>query len=235
MFTVRWSRLFSVASSNGDPPVAGRSTSLRVSRCFDLLLAAQVAAGDRGLAAHDLLGCALGHDFASQMAGAGAEVHEPVRRRHGFAIVLDHDQGVADVPQVAQGVQQFNVVALVQPDGGFIQNVEDAGEFGTHLGGQTDALGFSAGEGGALAAEGQVIQPTLTRKRRRPMISLSSSVAMILRLPVSFNPVRKSWASRMVISVTSMIERSPMRTASTSGFRRRPLQASQGRVERNRP
>ena len=98
------------------------------------------------------------------MTGAGAEVHEPVRRRHGFAVVLDHDQGVADVAQVAQGVQQFDVVPLMQPDGGFVENVEHTGEFRSDLGGQADALGFAAGQGGPLAAERQVIQTHVDQK-----------------------------------------------------------------------
>ena len=46
----------------------------------------------------------------------------------GFLVVLDHEHGVADVPQVNEGVEQPPVVPLVQPDGRLIQDVHDADE-----------------------------------------------------------------------------------------------------------
>jgi hypothetical protein len=38
----------------------------------------------------------------------------------GLFVVLHHDHGVAEIAQVFQGVYQSRVVALLQPDGGFV-------------------------------------------------------------------------------------------------------------------
>jgi hypothetical protein len=176
-------------------------------------------------------GRALGHDAAAQQAGARADVHDPVGRGHGFAVVFDDDQGVADVAQVAQGFQQLDVVALVQADGGFVQDVEHAGQFRAHLGGQADALGFAAGQGRAGAVQGEIIQSHVDQKGEPVGDLLDQLLADQLLVAGQARPVKKSWASPMVMAVTSMIERPPMRTWHTSGLSRRPPQAGQGRED----
>ena len=108
--------------------------------------------------AHDLLGRAAGHDLAAVHARARADVHDVVRLAHGVLIVLDDDDGVADVAQVLEGPQQAVVVALVQADGGLVQDVEHAHERGADLRGQADALGLAAGERARRARKGQVFQ-----------------------------------------------------------------------------
>ena len=91
------------------------------------------------------------HDAAAQQPGARPHVHDPVRGFHGLPIMFDHDQGVADIAQVGQGFQQAQIVPLVQADGGFVQDIEDAGQFGSHLGSQADALRLPAGKRRPLA------------------------------------------------------------------------------------
>src|SRR5690606_970691 len=83
---------------------------------------------------------------------------------NGVFIVLDHDHGVADVTQVAQGVEQAIIVALVQTDGGLIKNVHDAYQAGTDLAGQSYALGFTTGQGFGAAAQGQIIQANVIQE-----------------------------------------------------------------------
>ena len=61
--------------------------------------------------------------------------------------------------QFVEGVEQVAVVAFVQSDGRLVEHVEDAAEAGAELGGETDALGFAAGEGGRGTVEGEVIEP----------------------------------------------------------------------------
>jgi hypothetical protein len=153
-----------IGVDNGNASVPDGAHVSAGCRRFDFLTAAQVTAGERSFPAHDLFGRALGHDFAPQVTGTGTEVHDPVRRGHGFPVMLHHDKGVADVAEMTQGAQQFDVVPLVQADGGLVQNVEDAGEFRTHLGGQADALRFAAGQGRTFAAERQVVQSHVDQK-----------------------------------------------------------------------
>jgi hypothetical protein len=76
----------------------------------------------------------------------GPEVHDPVRLFHGLAVVLDYDDGVADIAQVLQRGQELAVVALVQADRRLVEDVDHARELGSDLAGQADALALPAGE-----------------------------------------------------------------------------------------
>jgi len=57
--------------------------------------------------------------------------------------VLDDENRVAHIAQLLQGCDEADVVALVQPDRWFIQDVEDADEAGADLRGETDALALA--------------------------------------------------------------------------------------------
>ena len=98
------------------------------------------------------------HHHAAVFAGSRSDVHHPVGFLDGVLVVFDHDQGVAEVPQPGEGLDQAAVVALVQADGRFVQDVEHAHEAGADLGGQPDALGFAAGQRAGRAFQVQVLQ-----------------------------------------------------------------------------
>ena len=90
----------------------------------------------RGLGAGtDLVRRARGHDLPSQLAGAGAHVEHVVCRADRVLVVLDHDHGVALVAQALERVDETVVVALVQADGGLVEDVEHAHEARADLGG----------------------------------------------------------------------------------------------------
>ena len=65
--------------------------------------------------------------------------------------MLDHDEGVAHIAQLGQGLDEAAVVALMQTDGGLVEHVKHADQAGTNLGCEADALRLTAGErtGGA--------------------------------------------------------------------------------------
>ena len=77
---------------------------------------------------------------------------------HGVAIMLDHQHGVAQVAQPLERLEQPLIVALMQSDRGFVQNVEHPDQAGSDLGGQPDALAFAARERCRRTIEGQVVQ-----------------------------------------------------------------------------
>ena len=79
-------------------------------------------------------------------AGARAQVDHVVRLEDRLLVVLDDDDRVADVAQVAQRGEQAAVVPLVQADRRLIEHVHDTGEAGAHLAGEADTLGLAAGE-----------------------------------------------------------------------------------------
>ena len=107
---------------------------------------------------HDVVQGAGGHDLAAVDARAGAHVHDEIRRADGLLVMLHHQKGVADVPQIPKGGKQPGVVPLVQADGRLVQDIQNAHEAGTDLGGQADALALAAGQGARPAAEGEIVQ-----------------------------------------------------------------------------
>ena len=58
---------------------------------------------------------------AAFVAGAGAQVDDPIGRQHHLGAVLDHDHGMATLDQRAQGFDQFQDVNGVQAGGGLVE------------------------------------------------------------------------------------------------------------------
>ena len=124
-------------------------------RPLDRFRTREVLPGDACRVGQHLGGRAGGDDLAAAHTRAGAEIDEEVGGAHRVLVVLDDQDGVADVPQVFEAPQQLFVVPRVQADRRLVEDVEDAHEARTDLPGQADALGLAAGErrGGAVQAE----------------------------------------------------------------------------------
>ena len=91
-------------------------------------------------------------------AGFGAKIHHPVGAADGVLVVFHHDHGVAQVPQLEQHLDQLVVVALMQADAGFVQNVHHPHQLAADLAGQADALALAAGEGGRTPVQIEIVQ-----------------------------------------------------------------------------
>ena len=124
----------------------------------NLLSAGEVLPGERLCAGEDGLERAFGDDAAPEFARARAQIDDPIRLADGLVVVLHDQHRVAEVAQALESIEQPRVVAGVQPDGGLIENVENANEPRAHLRGQTDALRFAAGKRAGRAVERQVVQ-----------------------------------------------------------------------------
>ena len=72
--------------------------------------------------------------------------------------MLDDQDGVAEIAEVFKGVDEALVVALMEADGGLVEDVEDAAEFGADLGGEANALAFAAGESCGGTVQGEVAE-----------------------------------------------------------------------------
>jgi len=105
----------------------------------------QVVPRQRTRGGLDLGRRALGNDMAAVGACARPHVEDVVRRANGLLVVLDHDDRVTQIAQVVQRPKQAGVVALMQADGGLIEDVHHAHQAGADLAGQPDALGLTAG------------------------------------------------------------------------------------------
>ena len=71
-------------------------------------------------------GGAAGEEVAALVAGAGAEVDDPVGVFDEVEVVLDEQDGVALVNEAVQHAEQGGAVLEGQAGGGFIQQVEGA-------------------------------------------------------------------------------------------------------------
>ena len=72
--------------------------------------------------------------------------------------MLDNDDGVTEIAKMLERADKAFVVALMQADGWFIENVKNAHQARADLRGQTDTLRFAAGKGCSSTLQGKVIQ-----------------------------------------------------------------------------
>ena len=91
-------------------------------------------------------------------AGPGADIEHMVGEADGILVVFHHDDGIAQIAQMGEGLEQPLVVSLVQADGGLIQYVHHPYQTGTDLARQPDPLRLAAGESFGAAREAQVIE-----------------------------------------------------------------------------
>ncbi len=73
--------------------------------------------------------------------------------------MLHHNHGISQIPKVLQCGDQPIIVPLVQSDTGLIQNIGHAHQAGADLGGQSDTLGLTAGQGTRRPGQAQIVQP----------------------------------------------------------------------------
>ena len=102
-----------------------------------------------------------GEDVAAKLARAGAEVEEMVGGADDGGVVLDDEDGVAEIAQGVEDADELGGVAGMQADGGLVQYIECADQARAERCGELDALRFAAGERGGEAVEGEVFEANL--------------------------------------------------------------------------
>ena len=188
----------------------------------------------------DVVHRAGGDDMPAVLAGARTDVDDPVGGAHRLLVVLDDDQGVADVAQPLQRADQPRVVPLVQADARLVQDVEHAHQRGADLRRQPDALRLAAGERVGRALQRQVVEPDIDQEAeplpnlledlpRDQELALASAAQSGPRPGHAPAPRTSPAPPGSAAASTSTIERSPTVTPSTSGLSRAPWQAGQGR------
>ena len=88
----------------------------------------------------------LGCDFTAIQTRNRPDINDVIRRFDGFLIMFHHQHRVSSVTEFFQRFDQFEIVTLVQSDGGFIQYIQNSLQPCSQLGSKTDTLGFSAGK-----------------------------------------------------------------------------------------
>ena len=100
----------------------------------------------------------MGDDSAAVFPCFRSDIDDIIGSTHGVFIVFDDNERIAQVAQALEGFQELVVVPLVQADGWFVQDIEDADQARPNLGGQADTLGFAAGQGARRPRQCQVVQ-----------------------------------------------------------------------------
>src|SRR5438477_11356781 len=103
----------------------------------------------------DLLKRAGRDEFTAAHARARAEVEDEIGVADGVGVVFDDENRIAEIAQAFECAEEAVVVALMEADAGFVEDVEDADKTRSDLGGEADALGLAAAERAALAIEGE--------------------------------------------------------------------------------
>src|SRR5262249_10982407 len=103
-------------------------------------------------------------DMSAMDPGARPHVHDPIGGADRLLVVLDNDDGIAEVAQPLQGSQQSPVVTLVQSNRRLVQHIEHPREPRADLRSQPDTLAFTARKGARRSRQGQVFQPDIPKK-----------------------------------------------------------------------
>ena len=90
--------------------------------------AGEIFAGDGVWVRGDFFDGSGREEVAAEFAGAGAEVEEMVGGADDVGVVLDDEDGVAEVAEVLHDADEFGGVAGVEADAGFVEHVECADE-----------------------------------------------------------------------------------------------------------
>ena len=142
----------------------GRAVALTASGGhFNLAFAGEVACGE-GVGGEHLPRCPLKDDFPAFASCSRPDVDHVVGRQHHIFVVLHDHHGVAGVAELLERANESHVVALMQADGGFVEDVEYIDQLRADLCGQTDALTFTARKRHSGTVEGEVVQPDIEQK-----------------------------------------------------------------------
>ncbi len=85
----------------------------------------EVAAGKRGGAGHDLFGRAFSDDVSAQAPSPWSQIKNKVGAADRVFVVLDDEDGIAEVAQLFEGSDEAFVVSLMEADGGLVEDIEN--------------------------------------------------------------------------------------------------------------
>ena len=130
----------------------------------NIQFAAEIPAGERSvLGEHSVVGAGE-EETPAEFASAWAEVNDAIRGTNRIGIMLDDEDGVAEIAERLEDVNEALRIARMKADGRFVQNVERADEMRAERSGELDALGFAAGESRGQAIEGEIVEADFIEK-----------------------------------------------------------------------
>ena len=136
------------------------------------------------MAVFHLVGRAGKDHFAAVPPRTWTDVDDVVGAEHGLLVVFHYDDGVADVAQLLQRLDEALVVALVQADAGLVEDVEHACQLRADLGGQADALCLAARERSRRTVHVEVVDADV-EEEMHTLVNLAQDFLGDVVLPVS--------------------------------------------------
>ena len=126
--------------------------------------AGKIAAGQRIGSGGNFVRLAGGNQITAGVSRAGTEIDNVIGAANGVFVVLDDEHGVAEIAKLFEGVKEAVIVARVESNGRFIQNVQDATKARADLRGQADALRFATGESGGGTFQAEITEADSEKK-----------------------------------------------------------------------
>ena len=154
-------RLWARAPEDFDLPRARFAARLRQ---LDSQFAGEVASGQRSRSLQYFVVASGCDHLAAVLPRARAEIENAVGGAHDIGIVLDHQDGISQVAQVVQNLDQAMGIAAVQSDGGLIQHVQRSHQPRPQRSRQLNALRLAAGKSGSQPVQRQVFQPDVIQE-----------------------------------------------------------------------
>ena len=114
--------------------------------------------GERAIEILGGVALALGDNPSTQSTGIRTYLYHLVGSMENVLIVLHHDDGIAQVTQLLQSVDETVSVTTVQTYGRFVENVERAYERRTQYGGEIHSLALAPRQRVGRTVESEVPQ-----------------------------------------------------------------------------
>ena len=122
-------------------------------------LARQVQPGRRRLGLGNVVYRSLLANFSTVVTRGWPHFHDVVGGTNRVLVVLDDDDGVADVAEPFNRRDHLDVVFWMKTDAGFVEDVEHAHQPRPDLRGQPDPLRLAARQRAGAAIEPQIVEP----------------------------------------------------------------------------
>jgi hypothetical protein len=84
------------------------------------------------------------HNLTAANSRSGAEIHNPVGGAHGVFIVLYNNNGIPEIPQAKEALDEPIVISRMEPNAWFIKYVKNANQPAADLSRESNTLGFTS-------------------------------------------------------------------------------------------
>src|SRR4029453_7096917 len=136
----------------------------------------QVGAGQRSFSSvlDEFSGRALEDDLATVLTGTRSEIDDVICRPNRLFVMLHDDDRIAEIAKPGQGTQQFPVIALVQSNRRFVEDVEHPSQISANLRREPDALPLAARERRGAPSKREIADADIVKKSQ-PILDFTRS------------------------------------------------------------